>query len=89
MDSVVVDGVTYKLIKEPTNDVETFYDDNDMLQCFPTPCVTGIGERGGHYYEIVWFLRGDYQAKNGADEWVDDWNVADRTNLNDDLNNNY
>lgn len=88
MNTVKVNGETYEIVKDATNDVETVYSDNDAMQAFPILAVTGTGRsiENGRLYEIVWYLddQDANQLSEDASDWVNDWGTADEAiNLED------
>lgn len=76
MNTVMVNGKIYEIIEDATNDVETVYSQDDILQDFGILAVTGTGRsiENGKLYEIIWYL--DEQNEDASD-WVSDWDMAD------------
>lgn len=81
MNNVIIDGKTYEIVKDATDDIETVYNENDTLQNLPILAVTGVGRsvETGDLYEIVWHLDEQNASllSDDASDWVTDWGTAD------------
>lgn len=79
--NVIVNGKTYKVIEDATDNIET-----TMVDGNTTEYVSGIAEDAdGNRYEIDWYL--DYDSDElpeDASDWVSDWNTADEVHLMED-----
>lgn len=81
MNKVIVNGKTYKVIENATDDIETTMVDGNTIEY-----VAGVCEDEKHNrYEVDWYLDCDTdRLPEDAGDWVSDWNTADEVHLIED-----
>ena len=81
MNKVTVNGKTYKVIKNATDDIETTMIDGNIIEF-----VSGIAkDEKGNRYEIDWYIDYDTnELREDASDWVSDWDMADEAHLMED-----
>lgn len=81
MNKVIVNGKTYKVIEDATDNIETTMVDGNAIEY-----VSGIAKDDqGNRYEIDWYLDADTNdLPEDASDWVSDWDTADEAHLIED-----
>ncbi len=80
MNNVIVNGKSYRVIEDATDDIQTMY---VAGKTEPVEYVAGVCEDdSGNRYEVDWFIDADTdELPEDASEWVSDWDTADEVSL--------
>lgn len=81
MNKVMVNGKTYKVIEDASDDIDTTMVDGNTIEY-----VSGVCEDDKHNrYEVDWFINANTDdLPEDASGWVNDWDTADEVHLVED-----